>query len=43
MLATVQSRTFLLLVCCLQLQKIGVYKTVIVLVVLYGCEIWFRS
>jgi hypothetical protein len=37
MLATIQSRTFCLLVCCL---KIRIYKTIILPVVLYGCETW---
>jgi hypothetical protein len=35
MLATIQSRTFCLLVCSLR-----IYKTVILPVVLYGCETW---
>jgi hypothetical protein len=39
MLATIQSRTFCLLVCCLE-TKIGIYKTIVLLVVLYGCETW---
>jgi hypothetical protein len=37
MLTIVQSRTFHLLVCCL---KIGIYKTTVLPVVLYGCETW---
>jgi hypothetical protein len=37
MLATVQSRTFSFLICCL---KIRIYKTIILPVVLYGCETW---
>jgi hypothetical protein len=36
MLATIQSRTFCLLVCCL---KSEIYKTIILRVVLYWCEI----
>jgi hypothetical protein len=41
MLATIQSRTFCLLVCCLKTKtKIRIYKTIILPVVLYGCETW---
>jgi dolichol kinase len=40
MLATIQSRTFCLLVCCQKNIKIGIYKTIILLVVLYGCKTW---
>jgi hypothetical protein len=32
-------RTFFLLVCCLK-TKTGIYKTIILPVVLYGCETW---
>jgi hypothetical protein len=39
MLATIQLRTFYLLVSSL-LVKIRVYKTIILPVVLYGCETW---
>jgi hypothetical protein len=37
MLATIQSRTFCLL--CKNI-KIRIYKTIILPVVLYGCETW---
>jgi hypothetical protein len=40
MLATVQSRSFCRLICCLEAQKLELYKTVILPVVLYGCETW---
>jgi hypothetical protein len=40
MLATVQSRTFCLLVCCLKKVKIRIYKIIILPVVLYGCKTW---
>jgi hypothetical protein len=51
MLVTDQSRTFRLLVCCRNTVQIGIYtniilsevriyKTIILLVVLYGCETW---
>jgi hypothetical protein len=33
--ATIQFRTFGLLVCCLK-----IYRTIIVFIVLYGCETW---
>jgi dolichol kinase len=39
-LATIRSRTFCLLVCCQKSLKIGIYKTIILPAVLYGCEIW---
>jgi hypothetical protein len=39
MLATIQSRTFRRLVCCLKV-PIRTYKTIILPVVLYGCETW---
>jgi hypothetical protein len=39
-LATIRSRTFCLLVCCKKNLKIGIYKTIILPVVLYGCETW---
>jgi hypothetical protein len=38
MLATIRSRTFFLLVCCPK--KIRIYKTIILPVVMYGCETW---
>jgi hypothetical protein len=38
MLATIQSITFSLLVCCLKNIKIRIHKTIILPVVLYGCE-----
>jgi hypothetical protein len=38
MLATNQSRTFCGLVCCLKNIKIGICRTIILPVVLYGCE-----
>jgi hypothetical protein len=41
MLATIQSRTFCLLVCRLKTKKLEyIYKTIIFPVVLYGCETW---
>jgi hypothetical protein len=40
MLATIRSRTFCLLVCCQKNLKIRIYKTIILNVVLYGCETW---
>jgi hypothetical protein len=41
MLATIRSRPFCLLVCCLK-TKTGIYKykTIILPLVLYGCETW---
>jgi hypothetical protein len=39
MLATIQCRTFCVLVCCIK-TKIRIYKTIILPVVLYGCETW---
>jgi hypothetical protein len=39
MLATIHSRTFCLLICCLE-TKIVIYRTIIVLVVPYGYETW---
>jgi hypothetical protein len=41
MLATIRFRTFCLLVCCQK--KIRIYKTIILPVVLYGCETWFLT
>jgi hypothetical protein len=44
MLATIRSRTFCLLVCCLEkYEKIRIYRTVILPVVLYGWEFWSLS
>jgi hypothetical protein len=40
MLATIQYRTFSLLVCCLKKVKIRTYRDIILSVVLYGCETW---
>jgi hypothetical protein len=40
MLATIQSRAFCLPVCCQKNLKIRIYKTIILPVVLYGCETW---
>jgi hypothetical protein len=40
MLVTILSRTFYLLVCCQKNLKIRIYKTIILPVVLYGCETW---
>jgi hypothetical protein len=40
MLAIIQSRTFFLLVCCWETKKIKIYNTIILPVVLYGCETW---
>jgi hypothetical protein len=39
MLVTIYSRTFCLLACC-QKTKIRIYETIILPVVLYGCEAW---
>jgi hypothetical protein len=41
-MGTIQSRTVCLLVCCLKTkkQKITIYKTVILPVLLYRCETW---
>jgi hypothetical protein len=38
--ATIQSRTFYLLIYCLKKDKIRIYETIILRVVLYGCETW---
>jgi dolichol kinase len=38
MLSTIQSRTFCLLFCCQKKVKIVIYKSIILPVVLYGCE-----
>jgi hypothetical protein len=40
MLATIRSRTFCLLVCSQKNLKIRLYRTIILPVVLYGCETW---
>jgi hypothetical protein len=40
MLPTIQPRTFCLLVCCQKNLKFGIYKTIILPVVLYECETW---
>jgi hypothetical protein len=40
MFATIRSRTFCLLVYCKKNLKIRIYKTIILPVVLYGCETW---
>jgi hypothetical protein len=40
MLATIQSRAFCLPICCQKNLKIRIYKTIILPVVLYGCETW---
>jgi hypothetical protein len=42
MFATIRSRTFCLLVCCQKNLKIRIYsyKTIILPVVVYGCETW---
>jgi hypothetical protein len=40
MLATIRSRPFSLLVCCQKNLKIRIYKTLILPVVLHGCETW---
>jgi hypothetical protein len=40
MLATIWFRTFCLIVCCQKNLKIRIYKTIILPVVLYGCETW---
>jgi hypothetical protein len=38
MFATIQPRTPFLFVCCLKILKIRIHKTIILHVVLYGCE-----
>jgi hypothetical protein len=38
--ATIRSRTFSPLACCQKNVKVVVYKTIILPVVLYGCETW---
>jgi hypothetical protein len=38
MLATIRFRAFCLVVCCQKNVKIRIYKTMILSVVLYGCE-----
>jgi hypothetical protein len=38
MLATIQFRTFRLLVCRLKTAEIKIYRTIILRIVLYGCE-----
>jgi hypothetical protein len=40
MLATIRFRAFCLLVCSHKNLKIRIYKTIILPVVLYGCETW---
>jgi hypothetical protein len=40
MLATIQSRRFCFLVWCLKTKKLEHTKTIILRVVLYGCETW---
>jgi hypothetical protein len=40
MLATIQSRTFCLPVCYKKNLKMRIYKTIILPVILYGCETW---
>jgi hypothetical protein len=40
MLATIQPRTFRVLVCCIKNVKIIICKTIILPVVLYRCETW---
>jgi hypothetical protein len=40
MLAIIQSKIFCLPVSCIKNLKIRIYKTVILPVVLYGCETW---
>jgi hypothetical protein len=40
MLATIQSRTVCLLVCCQKNIKIRIYKSIILPVVLYECKTW---
>jgi hypothetical protein len=42
-LATIRSRAFCLLVCCQKNLKIRIYKTIILPVVLYGCETWYLT
>jgi hypothetical protein len=39
MLATIQSRTFRVLVCCVEIQKLE-YTKLILPVLLYGCGTW---
>jgi hypothetical protein len=40
MLATIRSRTSCFLVCCLKNINMGIYKTIILPVVLHRCETW---
>jgi hypothetical protein len=40
MFATINSRTFCLRVYCQKNLKIRIYKTIILPVVLYGCDTW---
>jgi hypothetical protein len=40
MLAIIRFRAFCLLVCCQKNLKVRLYKTIILPVVLYGCETW---
>jgi hypothetical protein len=40
MLATIQSRTFCLPVCCKKNLKMRIYKTIILPVIMYWCETW---
>jgi hypothetical protein len=40
MLATIRFRAFCLLVCSQKNLKIRIYKTIILPLVLYGCETW---
>jgi hypothetical protein len=40
MLATIRFRTFCLPVCCLKTKILTISKTIILPVVLYGCETW---
>jgi hypothetical protein len=42
-LATIRFRAFCLLVCCQKNLKIRIYKTIILPVVLYGCETWSQT
>jgi hypothetical protein len=43
MLATIRFRAFCLLVCCQKNLKIRIFKTIILPVVLYGCETWLLT
>jgi hypothetical protein len=43
MIPTIQSRIFRLLACCLKNVNIRIYNTIILPLVLYGCETWSHN